>query len=92
MARALNDAFDGLEGALARERQLTSDVSHELRTPVATLVAETTWALGSPRSADEYRRSLEVCAASGAPHEGPDGEPADTGAHGGRVRSRAAIR
>ena len=61
VARVLNQAFDGLEGALARERQLTSDVSHELRTPVATLVAETDWALGASRTADEYRRSLMVC-------------------------------
>ena len=61
VARVLNQAFDGLEGALARERQLTSDVSHELRTPVATLVAETDWALGASRTPDEYRRSLMVC-------------------------------
>ena len=62
VATALNGAFDRLEQALVRERQLTSDASHELRTPVTTLVAETQWALGQPRSADEYRRSLEVCA------------------------------
>jgi len=65
VAATLNDAFDRLAQALARERQLTSDASHELRTPVTTLVAETQWALGGPRSADEYRRSLEVCARQG---------------------------
>jgi two-component system OmpR family sensor kinase len=62
VATALNDTFDRLERALARERQLTSDASHELRTPVTTLVAETQWALGRSRTSDEYRRSLEVCA------------------------------
>jgi signal transduction histidine kinase len=62
VARTLNETFDRLEQALVRERQLTSDASHELRTPVTTLVAETRWALDRPRSADEYRRALEVCA------------------------------
>lgn len=62
IACVLNEAFDRLEAALAHERQLTSDVSHELRTPVATLVAETEWALAANRSTDDYRESLAVCA------------------------------
>ena len=70
VARTLNDAFDRLEQALARERQLTSDASHELRTPVTTLVAETQWALGKARSAAEYRGSLEVCARQGVRMKG----------------------
>lgn len=65
VAGTLNGAFDRLEQALAHERRLTSDASHELRTPVTTLVAETKWALGRRRTADEYRRSLEVCARQG---------------------------
>ncbi len=65
VATTLNGAFDRLEQALARERQLTSDASHELRTPVTTLVAETQWALGRSRNAEEYRRSLEICARQG---------------------------
>jgi two-component system heavy metal sensor histidine kinase CusS len=62
VASTLNDAFDRLEQALVRERQLTSDASHELRTPVTTLVAETQWALDRPRTAEQYRGALEVCA------------------------------
>jgi signal transduction histidine kinase len=66
VAGALNGAFDRLDEAVARERQLTSDASHELRTPATTLLAESRWALARPRDADAYRRSLEVCARQGA--------------------------
>lgn len=61
VATALNSAFDRLDEALARERQITSDASHELRTPATTLLAEAHWALDRPRDAATYRRSLEVC-------------------------------
>jgi len=65
VASRLNDAFDRLERALAREQQLTADASHELRTPVATIVTETEWALAQPRSERDYRRTIEVCARQG---------------------------
>jgi two-component system OmpR family sensor kinase len=59
---ALNDAFDRLHEAVARQRRFTADASHELRTPLATLSTEVQWALARPRSADDLRSSLEVCA------------------------------
>jgi signal transduction histidine kinase len=65
VAERLNAAFDRLEQGLVRERQLTADASHELRTPVTTIVAESEWALARPRSDDEYRHALEVCARQG---------------------------
>lgn len=65
VAERLNAAFDRLEQGLVRERQLTADASHELRTPVTTIIAESEWALARPRSDDEYRHALEVCARQG---------------------------
>lgn len=65
VASRLNEAFDRLEQAVTRERQLTADASHELRTPVATIVAESEWGLARPRHVDEYRHALEVCARQG---------------------------
>lgn len=62
VAGRLNEAFDRLERGLARERQLTADASHELRTPVTAILAESEWALSRPRTDDEYRHALEVCA------------------------------
>lgn len=65
VARRLNEAFDRLEAALHREQQLTADASHELRTPVSVILAEAEWGLDRPRTADEYRHSLEVCRRQG---------------------------
>lgn len=65
VAARLNAAFDRLEQAVERERRLTADASHELRTPVATMLAESEWALARPRQPEEYRHALEVCARQG---------------------------
>lgn len=45
----------------ARQQQLafTANASHELRTPLAVVEGEVSLALSRPRTADEYRRSLE---------------------------------
>ncbi len=61
VAVALNSAFDRMHSAMDQLRRFTADASHELRTPVATLSAETEWALGRPRDADAYRDSLVTC-------------------------------
>jgi signal transduction histidine kinase len=61
IARALNNAFDQLHGAVERQRRFTADASHELRTPLATLSTEVQWALARPRGPDELTASLEVC-------------------------------
>ena len=61
IARALNNAFDQLRGAVERQRRFTADASHELRTPLATLSSEVQWALARQRTADELTASLDVC-------------------------------
>jgi heavy metal sensor kinase len=61
VALALNSAFARMDSAMEQLRRFTADASHELRTPVATLLAETEWALGRPRDAEAYRDSLVTC-------------------------------
>jgi signal transduction histidine kinase len=60
VARALNDAFDGLHASLERQRRFTADASHELRTPLSTITTELQWALGSSALSDKQRESLEA--------------------------------
>jgi two-component system, OmpR family, sensor kinase len=62
LARTLNDTFDRLQEAHARERRFVDDASHELRTPLAILKAEVESALAGPRDADELERTLESAA------------------------------
>lgn len=62
IARALNSAFDRLQAAVDRQRRFTADASHELRTPLTTMSTELQWAAARPRSADELRASVDVCA------------------------------
>jgi signal transduction histidine kinase len=61
LASTLNDAFDRLGLAADAQRRFTADASHELRTPLATMAAEVEWALARPRSAGEYRQTIETC-------------------------------
>ena len=58
VAHALNEAFDRLQAALARQRRFSADASHELRTPLATISTELQWTLARDREPDEYRQSL----------------------------------
>jgi heavy metal sensor kinase len=61
LAQVLNATFDGLEAAFDRQARFTADASHELRTPLTVLRTQAQLALSRPRSAEEYRKSIEEC-------------------------------
>lgn len=60
LARAFNELFVCMEGAVFQLRQFVSDASHELRTPLSILQGETELLLEQPRSPAEYHRALAV--------------------------------
>src|SRR5262249_46143957 len=61
LAGVLNAMFDRLEAAFERQARFTADASHELRRPLAVLRSHAELALSRPRSAEEYRQTLETC-------------------------------
>jgi heavy metal sensor kinase len=61
LARVLNETFDRLQAALARQAQFTADASHELRTPAFVILSQAQSALKHERTPEEYREGFEVC-------------------------------
>lgn len=57
----LTQSLEALKRAFDREKEAVADISHELRTPVAGLLATIDVALRKPRTADQYRQTLEDC-------------------------------
>jgi len=60
LAETFNQLLQGVDSAVRQLRQFVTDASHELRTPLAVLHGETQLLLSKPRSADEYRKTLQV--------------------------------
>jgi two-component system OmpR family sensor kinase len=64
LVAVLNSTFARLEAAFDQQKQFTADASHELRTPIAVLITEAQAALARPRTAAEYRETIEACLAT----------------------------
>jgi signal transduction histidine kinase len=59
LGRSFNELLDRLQEAYERQRRFTGDASHQLRTPLAALLGQVEVCLRQPRSADEYRTTLD---------------------------------
>ncbi len=65
IAGRLSETLDQLRLAFEREKRAAADISHELRTPVAALLTTVEVALRKPRSAEQYRATLEEVRGTG---------------------------
>lgn len=61
LAATLNTSFARLESSFEQQRRFTADASHELRTPLAVMISEAQTTLAHPRTAEEYRETVEAC-------------------------------
>lgn len=60
LASTLNALLSDTRSAFERIRHFTADAAHELRTPLTIIVGETEVILRRERSAEEYRRALQI--------------------------------
>ncbi|MFQ5532422.1 MAG: sensor histidine kinase [Candidatus Methylomirabilales bacterium] len=58
LAKTLNEMLGRLDAAFHQIRQFSADASHELQTPLTILKGEFEVALRTPRSPEEYQRTL----------------------------------
>ncbi len=56
----MNRMLATLEAAFTSQREFVTNAAHELKTPIAVLKSTLQLALQRPRTADEYRRELQV--------------------------------
>ena len=61
LTQDLNETFDQLEKAFARQSRFTADAAHELRTPVSVILSQTQAALAREREPEAYREALAGC-------------------------------
>ena len=61
VAERLSTALEQLQEAFEREKRAAADISHELRTPLAALTTTIEVACRKPRTADQYRQTLDEC-------------------------------
>jgi signal transduction histidine kinase len=57
----LTQTLDELRRAFEREKQAVADISHELKTPLAALLTSMDVTLRKPRTAEQYKATLEEC-------------------------------
>lgn len=60
LASTFNQMLSRLEDAFERQKRFIADASHEMRTPLTILKGDVEVALNRPRSAAEYRDTLEM--------------------------------
>lgn len=59
LIRVINRMLERLDRALLAERRIIRDAGHDLRTPITAIQGEIEVALRRPRTADQYRTTLE---------------------------------
>lgn len=60
LAITFNHMLDRLENSFDAQKQFVSNISHELRTPLSSMVTEKELALLKDRTAEEYKKVIEL--------------------------------